>query len=190
MNGYILTDYKVEVLSFYVRNTKCGGNLCDRQQDDISKCACYQMPNRAGNVIISLEVKITLHDGSVFNSYIRSKWFLETFILKGTLPIGTRASNFEDFEVEDRFFSAVDDVTKYINNLCKFQIIGWVKRGEVMDQGVAQPSQGLPHNAARSMVTSGSLTHHITRLDPMKPSLVSQDYLSRIQFDTKKDFAI
>ena len=59
-----------------------------------------------------------------------------------------------------------------------------------MDQGVAQPSHGLPHNVPRAMVASGKLTHHITQLDPMKPSLISLEHLSEIQFDTEKGFEI
>ena len=105
-------------------------------------------------------------------------------------PIGTRANIFKDYEVKDRFFNAVDEVTKYINTLCKFWIIGWAKHSKVMDQGVAQPSHGLPHNAPRAMVASGKLTYHITWLDPMKPSLISLEHLSEIQFDTEKGFEI
>ena len=70
-------------------------------------------------------------------------------------PIGTRANIFKDYELKNGFFNAVDEVTKYINTLCKFWIIGWAKRGKVMDQGVAQPSHGLPHNVPRAMVASG-----------------------------------
>ena len=54
INGFILPNCEIEVLSFHVRNTRCGGNLCNRQQDNVGKCACYQMPNRSGNVIISI----------------------------------------------------------------------------------------------------------------------------------------
>ena len=77
---------------------------------------------------------------------------------------------------------------KYINLACKFQIIGWAKRGEVMDQGVAQPIQGLSHNASRIMVQSGSLNHHITRLDPMKPNMLNKEYLHSIKFNINTNF--
>ena len=68
------------------------------------------------------------------------------------LPSGIRASVFEDYKIEDHLYNALNNVTTYINNLCQFRIIGWAKRGEVQDQGVDQPSNGLPHNASRAMV--------------------------------------
>ena len=188
MNGFVLHDCTISVLSFHVRNTKCGGNLCDRQQDDVSKCACYQMPNRSGNVIISIDVNINFEDGTTINTTIRSKWFLEKYIFTDPLPGGTRAVNFEDYEVEDRLFLALDKVTKYINRLCKFRIIGWAKRGEVQDQGVDQPNNGLPHNASRTMVQSGTLNHHVTRVDPMRPESVNIEYLNSLKFDIVEGF--
>ena len=45
LNGFILNHCTINARCFEVRNTKCGGNLCDRQQESLSKCACYQMPN-------------------------------------------------------------------------------------------------------------------------------------------------
>ena len=51
--------------------------MCDRQQECINKCACYQMTSRSGNVLLSVEVKATLPDGSSFKTFIRSKSFLE-----------------------------------------------------------------------------------------------------------------
>ena len=190
INGFILDDCIISVQSFHVCNTRCGGNLCDRQQDNVSKCACYQMINRSGNVVLSAEVQVILPDSSSFKTFIRSKWFFEKFILTGPLPPGTRASVFEDYEIGDRFFSSLERVTSYINGLCKFRVIGWAKRGEVQDQGVDQPNNGLPYNSSRVMVQSGTLTHHITRLDPMKPEKVNIQQLNEMKFDTVKDFIV
>ena len=77
IKGFILHDCAVSVQSFQVRNTRCGGYMCDRQQECINKCACYQMTSRSGNVLLSVEVKVTLPDGSSFKTFIRSKSFLE-----------------------------------------------------------------------------------------------------------------
>ena len=190
VNGFILNDCQVDVVSVQVRNTKCGGNLCDRQQDSIGRCPCYQMNNRTGNVIVTGEVVVTLGDGSSFNTFIRSKWFLENYIMSGPLPQGTRAVHFEDYEVEDRHYNAWSDITAYINRLGNFRIIGWAKRGEIQDQGVAQPGQGLQHNAAKVMVQSGTLNHHICRIEPMKPSILNQSYLKTLKFDVRTGFHV
>ena len=70
-----------------------------------------------------------------------------------------------------------------------FRIIGWVKRGEVLDQGVSQPSYGLSHNAPRILVQSGLLNHHIARVDPMRPEIIDVNYLNGLKFDVVNGFA-
>ena len=187
LNGFILNDCTITARCFEVRNTKCGGNLCDRQQDNISKCACYQMPNRSGNVIAAIEVTVTSSDGNSFVTKIRSKWFLETYILNSPLQSGTRAASFEDFEVEDRFFEAIKKVLGYINRNEKFRVIGWVRRGVVQDLGVDQPST---FNAPKTMVQSGTIIHHVTRVDPMTPHLIDKNHLDSLKFNTTNGFVV
>ena len=80
------------------------------------------------------------------------------------------------------------NVTTRINNNGKFRVIGWVKRGEVQDQGVDQPNRGLPNNAGRVMVEAGTVNHHITRLDPMMPELLNRRTLQQKKFDIHYDF--
>ena len=87
-------------------------------------------------------------------------------------------------------FSALENDMNYINRRRIFVVIGWVKRGQVLDQGVAQPGNGLQHNAARVMVQSGSLTHHVTRLDLMKPRLVSKECLNTLKFNVSTGFTV
>ena len=44
--------------------------------------------------------------------------------MTSTLPQGTRATHFEDYEIEDRHYKVWKDVTECINRLGKFQNIG------------------------------------------------------------------
>ena len=111
--------------------------------------------------------------------------------MPGELPSGTRASISEDHEIGDRIYTSFESVTRYINMLCKFHVIGWANCGEFQDQGVDQPSNssnGLPHNAARVMVESGTLNHYITRLDHMRPSDINVDMLNQLNFDVVNGF--
>ena len=125
----------------------------------------------------------------MLSTAIQSKWFLEKYILSAPLPTGTRASKFEDFEVEDNFFTAIKDVIDYIYTTYKFRVIGWVKRGEVQDQGAEQPTNLYGSTAnARVMIQSGSLTHHVTRLDPMEPEKINLTHLERLKFNVLNGF--
>ena len=66
-------------------------------------------------------------------------------------------------------------------------MIGWVKRGEVQDQGAEQPTSTYG-NTPRTMIQSGSLTHHVTRLDTMQPERIDLDHLTSLKFDVLNDF--
>ena len=79
---------------------------------------------------------------------------------------------------------------KYINSNGKFQVVGWAKRGDVMDQGVSQPNNGLPHNAAKVMVQSGTSNHHVTKIEPMTPSLLHSQYYDSLRFKVETGFNV
>ncbi len=66
----------------------------------------------------------------------------------------------------------------------------WVKRVEVEDQGVDQPNNGLPYNAARTTIESANLNHHIVRLDPMSPESIDIERLNDLKFDVRNGFEV
>ena len=70
-----------------------------------------------------------------------------------------------------------------INNHGGFPAILWVKHGQVQDQGVDQPKNGVSYNAACSTVKSGILNHHIVRLEPMTPGAIDLGALNGLKFN-------
>ena len=120
IHSFILLNCEINVNGFVVQNTKCGGNLCDRQSNNIGQCACYQMDNRSGNVIIQVDIILKFEDGNDINTKFSSKWFLENYIFTGSLPVGTKANHFDSFDVEDKLYESLRKVTNYINDQCKF----------------------------------------------------------------------
>lgn len=187
MNGFVLYGCQVRVSSFKVYDTPCGGDLCDQQSlvnggVMARRCACIQMKSRVGIVVISFELIIELTNGTSFTAHFESKKYNQHYIFNGVLPPGTRAHALDDFEIEDRIYRAARDAMDYINNNAGgFRVVGWAKRGEVQDQAVDQPGNGLPHNAPRVLVQSGNLNHHITRLDPMRPQDVDLSVLEGLK---------
>ena len=113
---------------------------------------------------------------------------MKHFIYSGPLPVGTKASDFEPYDVEDRLYEAFRSVCEYINNHGGFRAMLWVKRGQVQDQGVDQPNNGLPYNGTRTTVESGILNHHIVRLKPMTPEAIDLDELNKLKFDVATGF--
>jgi hypothetical protein len=189
LNGFINHNARITLVQVHAINTNCGGELCDHQaikNGSIihNRCACFQATNRNGQVMFCMEILVTLQDGSSYNTEFISKYFMKEYIFNASLPSGIRAVQFEDFAVEERLFDAIQGVFNYINeNAGGFRTMGWVRRGEVLDQGVDQPSNGLPYNAQRVMVEAGTLRHHITRLDPMNIDDVDLDVLHRLKFN-------
>ena len=99
------------------------------------------------------------------------------------------ASHFlEHFVVEDRLLEAATNICDYINNHGRFMVMLWVKRGEVLDQGVDQPNNGLPYNAEHTTVQSGNLNHHIVRFMPMEPENINIDELNDLRFNVVSGF--
>ena len=119
-----------------------------------------------------------------------SKHFMKMSNFWGDLPVGIKATQFEPYQVENRMFDAVQRVTTYINNHGGFLVMLWVKRGEVLDQGVDQPNNGLPYNAAHTTVQSGILNHHITRMEPMTPESINVEQLNELKFHVSTGFQI
>ena len=141
------------------------------------------MTDRAAQVRFNLTMMVSCQDGSTFTTDFSSKWFMDQYILAGPLPHGTHAAHLEDYEVEDRLFTSVSNVCTLFNTRGKVRTLGWVKRGEVQDQGVDQPNNGLPYNAQRVMVEAGTLNYHITQINPMIPENIDLDQLNQLRFE-------
>ena len=191
-NGYILHDVQVEPTTNEKYESGCKGKMCDGQgivvgQIVMQKCACMQMC-KSEKVLFLWELACTMVDGGTFSAPFVSKHFMNSFIYSGPLPVNVRAKDFEEYEIEERLFESFRAVCEYINNHGGFQIFGWVKRGEIMDQGTEQPGSGLPHNAARTMIESGNLTYHIVRMEPMVPENIDLDELNALKFDVTRGF--
>ena len=193
ITGYINHSASIRVIMVSVTDTNCGGKLCDKQAiKDANiikdKCACLQALSRNGKPVFVIEVEVQCANGNSYTTEFISSNFMKEYIFIGDLPEGVRAHQFHEFEVENKLYNCISAVFTYINRHGGgFRVIGWSKRGEVLDQGVDQPNSGLPYNASRTMVEAGTLRHHITALNPMNPSGVDLDQLRHLKFNVSTD---
>ena len=189
MSGGIMNGVKVLPHQLDVYETNCEGRMCDQSTLFANgvlmpHCACMQM-NKSGKVMLVFTMKVTQENGNEFDVTFASKWFMLNFLLTGPLPVGTCASNFEDYEVEDRLWTATASVFEYINEKGGFRAFVWAKRGLVEDAGVDQPEG---YRAQKSTIESGLLNHHIVRLEPMVPSAIDLAELKSRQFNVDTGF--
>lgn len=190
MHGFLISGCTITLRSIEFVDSPCGGSFCDYQSlmnNEVmaNRCCCFQAMNRLGSVVVLMDIDIKTpgENGSVFSARFVSKWFMMQYILTRPFPPGTNAFQFEDFIIEDRVFNSIRNQFNYFNGIGGITVIGWVKRGEVEDQGVDQPNNGLPHHAQRVTVQAGTLTYHITRLDPTSPGRVDHTTLNGHKFD-------
>ena len=193
MNGFVIFPCQISVSSIQYHDTNCGRNTCDKQgwKSDVlpTKCSCFQMNNgRKGNVDVMLEVNVDCPDGTSFSTNMSNQWFLTKFITTGLFRQGTRVAYCEEFNVDNSIFNSVRLVVNYININGGFPVFGWVKCGEVQDQGVDQLNTVLAYNAQRVMVEAGTLNNHISRLDPMFPMCIDLEELKEKKFNSTNGF--
>ena len=189
LNGFVLRSCDIRLLNISFLDTPCGGDMCD-QQSVVSaggiharRCACVQMNNRRGIAVVVYDIELELEDGSVVPTRLCSKWFSRKYVFSGPFAAGTSVATLEDFAVTDRIYDAAESVFNLINSNGGWLVYGWTKRGEIQDQAVDQPGNGLPHNAARVMVEAGNLNYHVTRIDPMEPGDIDMDTLNGLKVD-------
>jgi len=175
----------------YVQSA-CSGLTCDGQSilsgGSVAKgCACYQMRHRKGSVLVDFYITFVKPDGTTFTAEFCSKAFNRTFIFTGDLPIGTRASHLEEFVVDGRINNTATAAFNMVNRRGGWTVSGWAKRGEVQDQAVDQPGNGLPHNAPRVLIEAGNLTYHITRMVPTHPEDIDLNELEGLKVNVATD---
>lgn len=192
ISGFCLHNLEVRVLGLQMLNTTCNGFFCDGSsliQNDVmvAKCPCYQSMGRGGNVIAMVEVKITPRDQDSFTTTICSKFFLKSFCLDMRyFEPGTKQHHFNaNPQAELALYNSLDFNTRYTNARGLFRGFGWIKRGEVQDQGVDQPAG---RDAERILVDSSITKYHITRLEPMYPHRINPTELRWHSFTNVNDY--
>ena len=193
MSAFVHSNVQISLRSIAYHNSRCGGEFCDRQaivQNGVvaNRCACFQTNRqRNGCVVVIITFVFTREDGTEFIAELSSKWFLDNFVFNGAIPSGTRARHLEEFDVDERINTAVVDMLDCINSRGGFKIFGWTKRGEIQDQAVDQPGNGLPHNAPQNMIEAGELVFHVTRVEPVRPEDIDLNILEGFRVNVATD---
>ena len=116
MNGYILHDCKITHLGFLIQNTLYGDNMCNKQQESLSKCTCYQIMNYNDHIMSLVEDEVKVNY-LTFITILHSKWFINKYILMGSIPaVGIQAGTFEDWRVGDKLLDALHKIFSYFND--------------------------------------------------------------------------
>lgn len=171
----------------------CNANQCDgiesyKDQVLAQYCACSQATNRDANIVTAISgVCSKAADGLSFQiKNFTSKKFTSRLMKGGRLPVGISVERLtEDLDVRTTLDKSVRDQINYINQHGGFNVLGWVCRGTVRDQGVDQPSPAQRNEAPR-YIESDELLYHVSLLEPSKKLTADEEKaLMELKFDAE-----
>lgn len=179
--AFVLNEMKLDFIYSAPRRTKCSGLFCDRQNvmDTLCRnrgCGCYSMLSRRSNLAMVHAIKVKDSSNNfVFQMEDFSSNEFEKLILKAPWPVTVTKTDLDNTDAKSGYDRVLDDIARYINRSGGFTIIGWYKRGEVVDQS--------NRDSGNAQIDSGTVSYHITSIRPTRSSLETSNTLAEKKFD-------
>ena len=193
--AFCLKDVEISVSAFTPVSTRCSGCLCDKQRvddhaDSERGCGCYAMHHRRSNIAIQHDIEVSFDNGNrismdAFSSTQFSKLYLSENLPPSILLQQLQMTT-EMFEIEDK----MQNVINFIHNqIGKFTVIGWYKRGVISDRSMLSDSNTNNtssygnNNILTNQVDNGDLSFHITQIFPTDSTVLRRQYLEDLKYD-------
>lgn len=165
----------------------CGGKLCDGYENPV-KCPCVKIVDRSCSMIIKIVLKVTSSQGNVnfvtFTSEgFSSKKLTKLFIAGGEVPTGFNVTSLTNDRLQmNRFLDAIDNVIQFYNSRNGFDVLGWIRRGQIADPGVDALTK-----RDRVFIDSGEVQYHLTSVTPSHCVLSQNDQesLEALKYDLR-----
>ena len=193
--AFCLKNVELSVTAFTPVSTKCSGCLCDKQgvndhADSERGCGCYAMHHRRSNIAFQHDIEVSFDNGDsismdAFSSTQFSKLYLSENLSPSILLQQLQMTT-EMFDIED----TMQDVIRFIHNqIGKFTVIGWYKRGVISDRSMLSESNTnntasyANNNIVTNQVDNGDLNFHITQIFPTDQTVLRSQYLQDLKYD-------
>ena len=193
--AFCLKNVELSVTAFTPVSTKCSGCLCDKQRvddhaDSERGCGCYAMHHRRSNIAFQHDIEVSFDNGDsismdAFSSTQFSKLYLSENLSPSILLQQLQMTT-EMFDIED----TMQDVIRFIHNqIGKFTVIGWYKRGVISDRSMLAESNTnntasyVNNNIVTNQVDNGDLNFHITQIFPTDQTVLRSQYLQDLKYD-------
>ena len=186
ITGFVLNNMRMSSSNIDMFDTACTGKLCDKQGlysggRVANKCACANMVGRRHTPAMALNLEATDVSGqSYWFPEFSSTYFIDNFILRDEIPIGVRANDLMQYQIEDSLNEALEKVLELVNNTGGWTSIGWCKQGQVQDQAAAQ--EGV-YNAPQVQIQAGTTTYHLVKLVPSRPDQINPVAMQNLKMD-------
>ena len=193
--AFCLKNVELSVTAFTPVSTKCSGCLCDKQgvndhADSERGCGCYAMHHRRSNIAFQHDIEVSFDNGdSISMDAFSSTQFSKLYLLENLPPsilLQQLQMTTEMFDIED----TMQDVIRFIHNqIGKFTVIGWYKRGVISDRSMLSESNTnntasyANNNIVTNQVDNGDLNFHITQIFPTDQTVLRSQYLQDLKYD-------
>lgn len=180
--AFCLNEVKIDIYDSCAKNTDCAGLFCDRQnirevKKSVRTCGCYSYGTRKNRISLVHSLQVTdesFHisfDVDEFSSCRFDKLFLSKDFSYTT--DADRLSNGTDSDFAE-LESCIQSIVEFINDNEGFTVVGWYKRGTIVDQ-----IEEGDKNESKEKKGASNLVFHIVSLQPTNQAL---DF-SHLQFD-------
>jgi len=176
---------------FTLIKTKCGGLSCDALGvhyggNRAYKCACYKADERGGSIIGLYDFTVKKDDTEFDVEYHTSKSLFLSQIKDGFIPRGVSPEEVnQNRNVTLSLSRCMRTQFEFVNNYCGgFIVEGWVKRGNIVDQGIYEE---YTKKKVIPVVENTSLTYHLTSIKVVNDG-VRVDDRNALKFDFFKAY--
>jgi len=176
--AFVLNNATLDVLNSWLAETSCNGYFCDKQclKELVLSgrgCSCYAWPDNKTNMIamhrivikssdLMEDMKIDEFSSLKFSNLYQTKPF----------PASLKKSNMAFSAKFNQLKKSIKKNMKLINQNGGFTVIGWYKRGVIMDKTILQYYDNASPEVKRYLdreeaeVDSGKLTFHPVSIQP------------------------
>ena len=175
--SFVFNDAAVELKAVFPEESKCSGVFCDRQNcvanNKSSKaCGCYSNQNRLSSLVLcyDLLLRYGTDRGKEMNIENFTSLKFSKLFLDHDLPLSLTCNRLDNTEESFNLEDSIDSVLQYINETGGFTVVGWYKRGEIVDVSKDSKNQ-------EDRVLASEITYHAVAFKPTYPILLNEDIL-------------
>ena len=184
--SFVSTDVGIELKAMFAEESKCSVFFCDRQRcielvRNSKACGCYSMQNRLSSIVLCFDLVLNYGNNRTKKLHIEnfsSLSFCRLF-MDNDLPSSLTCNSLDNTNAHTKLEDCIDSVLQCVNKSGGFTVVGWYKRGEIVD--VSKET-----NNHEEKVVASEIGYHVVVIKPTYPDLLSASILNERKYRVEK----